>query len=50
MDEVFGDATGLAVADQERQTAIHRRLGLLTDTIDEKQEGKSSHDEKTSDL
>lgn len=29
MDEVFGDATGAAKADIERQQAIHRRLGLL---------------------
>lgn len=31
MDEVFGDSRGLALADQERQYAIHRRLGLFTD-------------------
>lgn len=28
MDEVFGDADGLAVADQERHAAIHKRIGL----------------------
>ncbi|KAG5637167.1 hypothetical protein H0H81_005570 [Sphagnurus paluster] len=32
MDEVFGSSKGLALADQERQAAIHRRLGLLVDT------------------
>lgn len=31
MDEVFGDSKGLALADQERQDVIHRRLGLFTD-------------------
>jgi len=45
MDEVFGDAKGMALADQERQDAIHRRLGLFTDEpsplTDEK---KTSHE------
>ncbi|KAF8896348.1 hypothetical protein BD779DRAFT_1495399 [Infundibulicybe gibba] len=48
MDQVFGDSKGLAAADLARQAAIHRRLGLLVDTVDDKQdaESKGSHDEK----
>ncbi|EKM78770.1 hypothetical protein AGABI1DRAFT_92337 [Agaricus bisporus var. burnettii JB137-S8] len=43
MDGVFGDSTGLAKSDLERQEAIHRRLGLL-DAAAEKE--KDSQDEK----
>ncbi|KAG6809902.1 hypothetical protein H0H92_014187 [Tricholoma furcatifolium] len=35
MDEVFGSSTGLALADQERQEAIYRRLGLLDEPASE---------------
>lgn len=49
MDEVFGDQKGLAIADQERQDAIHRQLGLLHDT-DEKRHSdeKRSHSQDRS--
>ncbi|KXN84708.1 High-affinity glucose transporter SNF3 [Leucoagaricus sp. SymC.cos] len=40
MDEVFGDSTGLAKADLERQHDIHRRLGLL-DAAAEKRDSAS---------
>ena len=48
MDEVFGASEGLAAADQARQDAILRRLGLLDDGGGKKDEesGKGSHDEK----
>lgn len=36
MDDVFGATQSLAVADQERQTAIFRRLGLFDDVKEEK--------------
>jgi hypothetical protein len=42
MDEVFGDSKGLAFADQERQDAIHRRLGLFTDDVSPTDEKKPS--------
>lgn len=45
MDEVFSDSNGLALADQEQQDAIHRRLGLFTDEL-----VKPTTDEKRSDL
>jgi len=32
MEEVFGSTTGLALEDQTRLDAIHRRLGLFTDS------------------
>ena len=38
MDEVFG-SVGLAAADQERQEAINRRIGLTTyDEVHEKRD------------
>ncbi|KAF9533820.1 general substrate transporter [Crepidotus variabilis] len=43
MDGVFGATAGLAVVDQERQTAIFRRLGLLHDDVTD-----HASDEKTS--
>ncbi|KAF5381952.1 hypothetical protein D9615_004355 [Tricholomella constricta] len=49
MDDVFGSSKGLAVADQQRQTAIYRRLGLLVDTkiLDRiSDEEKQSHSEE----
>lgn len=54
MDEVFGATEGLAAADQARQDAILRRLGLIDDGVVEKKadeetgSGKASqeHDEK----
>ncbi|KAF9468048.1 general substrate transporter [Collybia nuda] len=33
MDEVFGDSKGLVLADQERQDAINRRLGLFENDL-----------------
>ncbi|KAF8656245.1 hypothetical protein AX16_002681 [Volvariella volvacea WC 439] len=36
MDDVFGSGTGMAVADQRRQEAIYRRLGLIQDLPDVK--------------
>jgi len=45
MDEVFSDSNGLALADQERQDAIHRRLGLFTDEL-----ANATKNEKQSDL
>ncbi|KAF8149903.1 general substrate transporter [Crassisporium funariophilum] len=54
MDDVFGSSEGLAAADQERQDAIFRRLGLFTDykasedrkSDEESHEGKPVHSEK----
>lgn len=39
MDEVFGDSTGIAKADLERQNDIQRRLGLLEDAVKERSSG-----------
>ncbi|KAL0954486.1 hypothetical protein HGRIS_003454 [Hohenbuehelia grisea] len=41
MDEVFGDSTGLGAADIERQTAIHKRLGLVGGDKGELREGST---------
>lgn len=54
MDEVFGASEGLAAADQARQDAILRRLGLIDDGVVEKKadeetgsgKGSHEHDEK----
>lgn len=45
MDDVFGDG-GLAVADQERQDAIFRKLGLFNDTkvVDERKSDEDSNE------
>lgn len=47
MDEVFGASEGLASADQARQDAIYKRLGLIVDgSSKDAESGKSSHEEK----
>ena len=54
MDEVFGATEGLAAADQARQDAILRRLGLIDDGVGEKKgdeetgsgKGSQEHNEK----
>ncbi|KAG6908544.1 hypothetical protein DXG01_004177 [Tephrocybe rancida] len=42
MDDVFGSSKGLAIADQQRQEAIYRRLGLLVDNEDRLSDEKAS--------
>lgn len=49
MDEVFGNSQGMAVADRERQTVIHRRLGLVFDTDKSGEKVPSGHEERPSD-
>jgi hypothetical protein len=44
MDEVFGDTTGLAKSDLERQEAINRRLGLLDAAVDKDKVSRSSQE------
>ncbi len=49
MEELFGNTTNLATEDLRRLEDIHRRLGLITGTVDEKHDeenGKVSHEEK----
>ncbi|CAA7267023.1 unnamed protein product [Cyclocybe aegerita] len=46
MDEVFGATQSLAVADQERQNAIFRRLGLITEDLKDR---KSDEESQTKD-
>ncbi|KAF9003975.1 general substrate transporter [Cyathus striatus] len=49
MDDVFGSSEGLAAADEARQNAIFRRLGLINDTAYEKgkQDEESGHEVET---
>lgn len=47
MDDLFGNSQGLAKADEERQLAIHRRLGLINSYSDEKADHKSLQEEKS---
>jgi sugar porter (SP) family MFS transporter len=50
MDEVFGSAEGLAAADEARQNAIFRRLGLINDvSYDDKgnRDEESGHEVET---
>ncbi|KJA19470.1 hypothetical protein HYPSUDRAFT_44224 [Hypholoma sublateritium FD-334 SS-4] len=46
MDDVFGDGRKLAVADQERQDAIFRKLGLFNDTkvVEERKSDEDSNE------
>ncbi|KAK0456788.1 general substrate transporter [Armillaria borealis] len=49
MEELFGNTTNLATEDLRRLEDIHKRLGLITGTVDEKHDeenGKVSHEEK----
>lgn len=42
MDDVFGDGQRLAAADQARQDAIFRKLGLFNDTKTERKSDDES--------
>ncbi|KAK0198137.1 hypothetical protein F5146DRAFT_1157715 [Armillaria mellea] len=49
MEELFGNTTNLATEDLRRLEDIHKRLGLIAGTVDEKRDeeiGKVSHEEK----
>ncbi|SJL05401.1 probable MFS sugar transporter [Armillaria ostoyae] len=49
MEELFGNTTNLATEDLRRLEDIHKRLGLITGTVDEKHDkenGRVSHEEK----
>jgi sugar porter (SP) family MFS transporter len=47
MEEVFGSTTGIALEDQSRLDAIHRRLGLFTDSPqDVKQDAEAKGSEE----
>jgi len=51
MEDVFGSTDGIAVEDQARLDAIHRRLGLFDDTpkdVKNDPEGKASQEERVS--
>ncbi|KAF7316813.1 General substrate transporter [Mycena chlorophos] len=49
MEEVFGNTTGLAAEDAARMDAINRRLGLITDGVDEKKQDPEANSTRDSD-
>lgn len=49
---MFGATSSLAAKDQERQTAIYRRIGLIRDVkeVDERKSDEESQNEKHEDV